>query len=315
MNVTPNATGAPNFPNTLENLPAGFTPPAPSLTGVDPDFQVARTWQNNVQYEFAIGQQHYFTTGYTHVQGDLLPVIMNINPINPIGQLADGRPIFGAPSAATRLDPRFNQINVVQSIGDSTYNALALQFGRRLSGGVQFDFNYTIGKGEDNAPLHRARCRSRVTTASCDPTNLERDRGPNVMDTRHSFNGAIVAQPKFGSGAMGAIFNGLQFGAQLQFNSGLPQQRAQLAGSERRRHPRRSSAGRDAQLDLPAGALERRPAHLALRAPGRPVPRRSDRGVQERAEHAADLDAATASSRPTRRASCRTASCRRAPTT
>ena len=55
-----------------------------------------------------------------------------------------------------------------------------------------------------------------------DPTNLERDRGPNVMDTRHSFNGAIVAQPKFGSGVMGAIFNGLQFGAQLQFNSGLP---------------------------------------------------------------------------------------------
>ena len=34
-----------------------------------------------------------------HVQGDLLPVIMNINPINPIGQLADGRPIFSAPSS------------------------------------------------------------------------------------------------------------------------------------------------------------------------------------------------------------------------
>ena len=43
------------------------------MTGVDPDFQVARTWQNNVQYQCAIGQQHYFTTGYTHVQGDLLP--------------------------------------------------------------------------------------------------------------------------------------------------------------------------------------------------------------------------------------------------
>ena len=153
MNVTPAASGAPNFPNTLDNLPAGFTPPAPSLTGVDPDFQVARTWQNNVQYQFAIGQQHYFTTGYTHVRGNLLPVLLNINPINPVGQLSDGRPIFGPPSAATRLDPRFNQINVVKSIGDSTYNALALQFGRRLSGGVQFDFNYTIGKGEDNAPL------------------------------------------------------------------------------------------------------------------------------------------------------------------
>jgi hypothetical protein len=221
VNVTPAASGAPNFPNTLENLPPGFTPPAQSLTGVDPDFEVARTWQNNVQYEFAIGQQHYFTMGYTHVEGDLLPVITNINPINPVGQLGDGRPIFGAPSAATRFDPRFNQINVVQSVGDSKYNALALQFGRRLSSGVQFDFNYTIGKGEDNAPLTSA-LSVQGDDGRVDPTNLERDRGPNIMDTRHSFNGAIVAQPKFGNGVMGKVLNGFQFGAQLQFNSGLP---------------------------------------------------------------------------------------------
>ncbi len=221
VNVNPNAVGAPNFPNSLAELPPGFTPPAPSLTGVDPDFEVARTWQNNVQYEFAIGQQHYFTMGYTFVQGDLLPVITNINPINPIGQLGDGRPIFGAPSAATRFDPRFNQVNVVQSVGDSKYNALALQFGRRLSGGVQFDFNYTIGKGEDNAPLTSA-LSVQGDDGRIDPTNLERDRGPNIMDTRHSLNGAIVAQPRFGSGLMGAVFNDLQFGAQIQFNSGLP---------------------------------------------------------------------------------------------
>jgi outer membrane receptor protein involved in Fe transport len=221
VNVTANAVGAPNFPNTLENVPAGFAP-LQSLTGVDPDFQVSRTWQSNVQYEFAIGQQHYFTTGYTHVRGDLLPVITNINLTNPTGQLGDGRPIFGAPSAATRVDPRFNHINVVQSVGDSTYNALALQFGRRLSGGVQFDFNYTIGKGEDNAPLTSA-LSVQGDDGRVDPTNLERDRGPNIMDTRHSFNGAIVAQPKFGSGVTGTILNGLQFGAQLQFNSGLPQ--------------------------------------------------------------------------------------------
>ena len=31
------------------------------MTGVDPDFQVARTWQNNVQYELAIGQNYYTT--------------------------------------------------------------------------------------------------------------------------------------------------------------------------------------------------------------------------------------------------------------
>ena len=131
--------------------------------------------------------------GYTHVQGDLLPVIVNINPINPVGQLADGRPIFGSTTNAdTRLDPRFNQINVVQSVGDSTYNALALQFGKRLSGGMQFDFNYTIGKGTDNAPMTSA-LSVQGDDGVRDPTNLERDRGPNVLDTRHSFTGASCA--------------------------------------------------------------------------------------------------------------------------
>lgn len=225
INVTlaGSAANAPAFPTSLADLPAGFVLPRQSITTVDPDFQVARTWQNNVQYERAFGANFYGSAGYTFVKGDLLPVIVNINPINPVSALADGRPVFSTTvNANTRLDPRFNQINVVQSLGDSTYNALMLQFGKRLSRGIQFDVNYTLGKGTDNAPLTSALSVQGDDGVS-DPTNLDRDRGPNLLDTRHSFAGSVVVQPTFAvDGIAGAIVNGNQLGLMLQFNSGLP---------------------------------------------------------------------------------------------
>lgn len=225
INVTLQGTAAnaPAFPGTLGNLPPGFTLPRQSITTVDPDFQVARTFQNNVQYERAFGQNFYGSAGYTFVRGNLLPVIVNINPINPVGQLADGRPVFSTTiNDQTRLDSRFNQINVVQSRGDSTYNAVMLQFGKRLSGGIQFDINYTLGKGTDNAPLTTALAVQGDDGVG-DPTNLDRDEGPNALDTRHSFAGSIVLQPRFDvEGILGAIANGNQLGLMLQFNSGLP---------------------------------------------------------------------------------------------
>ena len=63
-----------------------------------------------------------------YAKGSQLPVVTNINPINPIGTLADGRPIYSTTaSAATRLDPRFNLIQQVQSIGESTFKSMTLQ--------------------------------------------------------------------------------------------------------------------------------------------------------------------------------------------
>lgn len=225
-NFTPaecSSQGSWGFPTVATGVPPGYVLPAPSISAVDPDFQVARTWQNNIQYEAGLGANYYYSAGYTYSKGDLLPVIMNINLINPIRTLADGRPVYSSTiSADTRVDPRFNGINVVQSLGDSKYNALTLQFGKRLSGGIQYDFAYTLGKGEDNAPLTSA-LSVQGDDGVMDPSNLERDRGPNIMDTRHSLAGSIVAQPKFGFGGIaGAILNHNQVGLMIQFNSGLP---------------------------------------------------------------------------------------------
>ena len=190
---------------------------------VDPDFKIARSWQNNVQLERGFGDHYSVAIGTSFVKGYNLPVVTNINLINPIGTLEDGRPIFStAVNASTRVDPRYNAINSAQSIGSSTYRNMTLQLTRRQFKGVGFDFAYTLGKSEDNAPLINT-LSVQGDAGRSDMTNLDRDKGPNILDQRHTFVGSIVASPQFArDGAAGAILNNNVFGVAIQINSGIP---------------------------------------------------------------------------------------------
>jgi hypothetical protein len=89
---------------------------------------------------------------------------------------------------------------------------------------VQWDVNYTLGKGIDTAPLAGATLSVQGDQPRSDPLNLERDKGPNALDTRHSFNGSIVAmsQVSRGPNALRKLLSDNQVGVILQFNSGLP---------------------------------------------------------------------------------------------
>jgi hypothetical protein len=217
---TPTQAGAPAFPAVLS---AGSGAVPNTAWTVDPDFKVARSWQNNVQFEQALGDHYAVSVGASFVKGYDLPVVTNINLINPVSTLSDGRPVFAtAVNAGTRVDPRFNVINSVQSIGESTYKNMTLQFTRRSFNGIGFDFAYTLGKSEDNAPITSA-LSVQGDAGRVDPTDLDRDLGPNILDQRHTFSGSIVATPRFErGGALGAILNDNVFGVALQFASGIP---------------------------------------------------------------------------------------------
>lgn len=219
-NFTPTQTGAPGFPNIL-SAGAGAQPNV--AWTVDPDFRVARTWQNNVQFEHALSDKYSVGIGASYVKGYDLPLVTNINLQNPINSTPSGIPIFSSTvNATTRIDPRYNSINSTQSLGDSTYKNMTLQVTRRNVNGIGFDLAYTLGKSEDNAPI------TSVLSVQGDPgrtdvTNLDRDRGPNVLDQRHTFSGSIVATPVFNQeGVTGAILNNNVFGVAMQFASGIP---------------------------------------------------------------------------------------------
>ncbi|MEZ5319678.1 MAG: hypothetical protein R2752_19915, partial [Vicinamibacterales bacterium] len=225
VSLTPGSPGAPDFPSTLSDLPNGYSIALSNRTifAPAPDFVTGRTWQNSVQIERAFLDKYTASIGVIYNRGYDLPVINDINLINPTGFLADGRGIYSsAVNANTRMDPRFNRINVVESVGDSTYKALTLGFGQQWSGGIQYDLNYTFGKGIDNAVM-TSTLSVQGDDGRSDPQDLERDRGPNALDTRHSFNGSIVANPHVNrTGVLGAVLNNNQVGVVLQFNSGLP---------------------------------------------------------------------------------------------
>ncbi len=217
---TPIQVGAPAFPTVLS---AGSGAAPNSVSTVDPDFKVARSWQNNVQIERGLGDHYSLAVGGSYVTGYNLPVVTNINLINPTGTTSDGLPVFSAAvNASTRVDPRYSIINSVQSPGDSTYKNMTLQFTRRTYKGIGFDVAYTLGKSEDNAPI-TGQLSVQGDAGRADVTNLDRDLGPNILDQRHTFVASVVAMPTFEMGGVaGAILNNNVFGLAIQAASGIP---------------------------------------------------------------------------------------------
>ena len=215
------AAGSPAFPNGIAT--AGTLPPQ-SPWAIDSAFVVAHTWQSNVQLERAFGRDMTAFVGVMYANGDSLPVVTNINPINPVSILADGRPVFSTTaSAATRLDPRFNQIQEVQSIGDSTFKSLTIGTNKRFGRGLSMNIQYSLGKGLDNTPL-LTQLTVQSEAGRSDPTNLDRDLGPNPLDIRHSVNGNIVWLTESHSANRVArqLLGGNEIGVLIQINSGLP---------------------------------------------------------------------------------------------
>jgi|WetSurMetagenome_2_1015567.scaffolds.fasta_scaffold31002_1 hypothetical protein len=212
--------GAPAFPSGISSGTLAVQSP----WAIDPSFEVAHTWQSNVQLEHAFRNDWSVSVGVMYARGNQLPVVTDINLINPTGTLADGRPTYSTTvSATTRADARFNHINEVQSIGESTFKALTLQTTKRFAQGLTFNVQYQLGKGLDNTPL-RTELTVQSEAGRSDPSNLDRDKGPNPLDMRHNFTGNIVytTSSKSKNAVVRQLLTGNEFGVLLQFNSGLP---------------------------------------------------------------------------------------------
>lgn len=217
----PATPGAPAFPSVLS---AGSGAQPNTLTTVSPDFVVARSWQNNLQFEHQLSPQFAVAIGASYAKGYNLPVISNINLTNPIARLADGRPVYStAINANTRRDPRYNVINMVESIGESTYKNMTLSATGRGIKGIQFDLAYTLSKAEDNAPVTSV-LSVQGDVGRTNPEDLDFDWGPNVLDQTHTFSGSVVATPVIESdnAALRGLVNGTVLGVAMQFASGVP---------------------------------------------------------------------------------------------
>jgi hypothetical protein len=132
------------------------------------------------------------TIGYVHTGGRNLEYLHNINLQNPVGHLADGRPIYDTTLAATRVFPAFKNITVQETGANSLYDAMILNYTHRMAKGFQLSASYTwshtlsdapdVNSFEQNLPIQ-------------DTTNLKRDRGNSTVNRPQSLTLSAIIEP------------------------------------------------------------------------------------------------------------------------
>jgi hypothetical protein len=199
---------APVFPN-VPSTGLSSQIVAPNINAFASGYKNTYQQQTNIQIQREIGWRWAMIVGYNLAQQRHGLYSENVNLGNPVSYLADGRPVFGG----ARPNPAFNQINLIESGGNTNYNAMFVNLKKSMSNGLLVNVTWTWSHaiadtlGEGGAPQ--------------DPTNLRRDFGNADNDVRHYVVGQALYAPHFASPAMKYV-NGFELSSTFLYNSGYP---------------------------------------------------------------------------------------------
>ena len=181
--------GGETFPlSPSDASPPSITPPNATsgiLFGFDPHLQLPYTLEWNVALEQALGKQQTVSVSY-------------------IG--AVGRRLI---QSAQVLSPNSNYLEaaLIANTASSDYNALQVQFQRRLSRGLQVLSSYTWSHSIDDAS---AGSFGSFSNLGIPGSNSNVNRGPSDFDIRHSFSAGVtydIPAPK-GGAFMNSVLRG-----------------------------------------------------------------------------------------------------------
>jgi hypothetical protein len=181
----------PGLPLTLSNpFPSFFPFPLPdSALAVQRDLRTAymQHWNFNVQHE--LGRSSVLEVGYVGSKGTKLLTARDINQPRP-SVLPPGLPFVPRPN------PRFDDIDLLESRANSNYHSLQARFQQRLSKGLAALVSYTWSKSIDDA--------SNFFSSAGDPNfpqdsnNLRAERGRSNFDVRHRLSASYSYDLPFG---------------------------------------------------------------------------------------------------------------------
>jgi hypothetical protein len=215
-----NSVCAPPYPETITSV-SGACLGTQSITAVTPNFKNEYTWNGSLQLTQQLAKNDSLTLAYVLTNGRNIQFERNMNLINPIGTLADGRPVFSsAVNANTRLYPQFNNIELYDVGSNSSYNALLASYEHRWSQGFLMKANYTWGHAISDAPeVNDYDCDGVIE----DPTNRNRDRGPSCADRPSAFTLSSVYEPQshIDNKLVRGIITNNQFTPTMVFESGI----------------------------------------------------------------------------------------------
>jgi hypothetical protein len=216
--ISATTPGAPAFPAAVVNgsLPRS----AQTLYTITPGFKDGYGINSSLQITRQLAGNDALTVGYANTGGRNLEYLRNINLINPIRFLDDGRPVYGPAGAATRANPLYNNI-ALQDIGDnSSYNALIVNYQHRFARGLLVNASYTWSHSIDDAP--EANSYDQGSLFISDATNRNRDRGNSAINRPNAFSLTTVWSPiaKFDNHAANYLANNNQFTVLVNVSSG-----------------------------------------------------------------------------------------------
>src|SRR6266568_914830 len=164
--LDPTAAAPP--PLTPANLSSG------ELNAFDPNLKLPYTLQWNVAVEQAIGKHHVLSASYIGATGRRLIQSAFVNSPNS----------------------SFGRANLIGNTASSNYNALQIQFQRRLANGLQALASYTWSHSIDTASAGSSFSTSNTLVPSIDPNA---NRGASDFDIRSRFTAGLtyyIPKPK-----------------------------------------------------------------------------------------------------------------------
>ncbi|MFL6449720.1 MAG: carboxypeptidase regulatory-like domain-containing protein [Bryobacteraceae bacterium] len=212
--IRPGQPFAPAFPQVFNSVSSSFQR-IPDITTITPNYKNAYTFNSSFQITQQLTNNDSLMLGYVNTGARNQVYLRNMNLINPIRFLADGRPVFGS----ARLDPRFGNITL-QDIGAiAAYNAMLVNWQHRLSRGVQVSASYTWSHSISDAPDANSFEQNLPIE---DPTNRSRDRGNSIINRPHAFTMSAYIAPQFrgGNGFLRRLANNNELAVIANVSSG-----------------------------------------------------------------------------------------------
>src|SRR5581483_9120963 len=212
---------APLFPNVFNYLPGAGFPSPPTITALTPNYRTPYIVNSSIQISRQLARNDSLTVGYVNTGARDLTYERDLNLINPVRYLADGRPVYSSSvNAFTRLYPQFNGIKFEDTGATANYNALIVSYLHRWSAGFETSMSYTWSHSLSDAPdLYGYDTTNALLE---DPTNRRRDYGNAIVNRPNAFTLSSVFNPSFSlsNGFWNRLANGNELTLLANLSSG-----------------------------------------------------------------------------------------------
>jgi hypothetical protein len=216
-----------------------------SVNTVNPQLRNPYVQQYSLGMEYQLGRSYRLGLSYLGSKGTRLTRLIPVNPVvngpAPATSPADETARFADFQQAIhkengpgniRLDPRFNQVNLLDDGASSTYHSLQLTGNKNFSHGLQFQASYTWSKSTDTASDFNTTIQANDNSYAQNGLKLAAERAVSNYDIPHRIVVTGVWQmPFFHSrkGVSGKLLDGWSFESVNLWQSAVPA--TLLAGS------------------------------------------------------------------------------------